>query len=243
MILLGAGLSAILIYALTSELFSPNSPTVLYGDACDRIKASKKVAAFLRGPLVFHNNPPSAIRPRHRNRHVSSQIFVDSTGREHMILNFYVEGKALGTLSTEPSKSPLDAVVGWTGDKTSVLTMEWVWNAWERSKRVFRYLSGAPLVLPEVVITDPEVERKKSTGWNFVGIFSSVRGNINRAGRGSSSWTDGEVHADLIRNDHGYFEFRYLLIDIPNSRNNNPIRVFVERSNGVRENEPTIRWH
>ena len=42
-ILLGAGLSALLIYSLTSELFSKNSATVLYGDACERIKASPKV--------------------------------------------------------------------------------------------------------------------------------------------------------------------------------------------------------
>jgi len=42
-ILLGAGLSALLIYSLTSELFSKNSPTVLYGDACERIKQSTNV--------------------------------------------------------------------------------------------------------------------------------------------------------------------------------------------------------
>jgi import inner membrane translocase subunit TIM21 len=42
-ILFGAGLSAVLIYALTSELFSKNSPTVLYGDACEKIKDSPEV--------------------------------------------------------------------------------------------------------------------------------------------------------------------------------------------------------
>ena len=42
-ILLGAGLSALLIYCLTSELFSSNSPTVIYGDACERIKSSLQV--------------------------------------------------------------------------------------------------------------------------------------------------------------------------------------------------------
>ena len=42
-ILLGAGLSALLIYCLTSELFSTNSPTVIYGDACERIKSSSRV--------------------------------------------------------------------------------------------------------------------------------------------------------------------------------------------------------
>ena len=39
-ILAGAGLSIVLIYALTSELFSPNSPTFLYNKACMLISAS-----------------------------------------------------------------------------------------------------------------------------------------------------------------------------------------------------------
>lgn len=42
-ILLGAGFSALLVYSLTTELFSKNSPTVLYGDACKRITASPQV--------------------------------------------------------------------------------------------------------------------------------------------------------------------------------------------------------
>jgi import inner membrane translocase subunit TIM21 len=42
-ILAGAGLCALLVYSLTSELFSKNSATVLYGEACDRIQASPKV--------------------------------------------------------------------------------------------------------------------------------------------------------------------------------------------------------
>lgn len=42
-ILLGAGLTAVLVYALTSELFSRNSPTVLYNEACQRIKSSPRV--------------------------------------------------------------------------------------------------------------------------------------------------------------------------------------------------------
>lgn len=42
-ILFGAGLTTVLIYALTSELFSRNSPTVLYNEACERIKSSPRV--------------------------------------------------------------------------------------------------------------------------------------------------------------------------------------------------------
>lgn len=42
-IVFGAGLTAVLLYAVTSELFSQNSPTVLYGEACERIKNSSQV--------------------------------------------------------------------------------------------------------------------------------------------------------------------------------------------------------
>jgi len=254
----------VIIYAVTSELFSPNSPTVLYGHACDRIKASKKVAVYLQGPLAFHNNPPSAIRPRHRNRHVSSQIFVDSAEREHLILNFYVQGKSLGsssTLTNNPSEPYFDTAVHWTGDIASLLSqltreeaVEWAkeqaLNAWERSKRVFRYLSGTPLP-PISLLEHPPVDVKESKkaesgGWSFVGIFSALRGssagstetNVKRAD--GEMFTDGEVHAALVRNDDGYFEFRYLLVDIPNSGSRDRLRIFVEQSSGVRKNEATL---
>ena len=42
-ILFGAGLTTVLVYALTSELFSKNSPTVLYNETCERINASSRV--------------------------------------------------------------------------------------------------------------------------------------------------------------------------------------------------------
>lgn len=61
-----------------------------------------------------------------------------------------------------------------------------------------------------------------------------------------------------LQDQDGYFVFRYLLVDIPSksnvfkwdywtdrisdSRSHNPVRVFVERQPGVRENEPVMRW-
>ena len=35
-----------LVYALATELFAPSSPTVLYSEACDKIKASPEVRPF-----------------------------------------------------------------------------------------------------------------------------------------------------------------------------------------------------
>lgn len=160
------------------------------------------------------------MRPRHRNRHVSSQIFVDSTGRDHMILNFYVQGKPPGSVSflhKDPSESYVDAVVHWTGDKASALSklnfdeaVEWTKDRttgiWERSKGVFRYLSGAPLPplsLPDSPPVDVKEAKPESTGRSLFGMFSGLRGtrtNSSESKRMNGElWTDGEVHADLVR--------------------------------------------
>ncbi|KAG1885609.1 TIM21-domain-containing protein [Suillus subluteus] len=254
-ILLGAGLSAVLIYALTSELFSRNSPTVLFNDACDRINSSPRVAKYLRAPLIFHNNPPSSTRPRHRHRHVSSQVAVDSSGREHMLLNFYVQGsssaKSAQQADEEAGPSYIESLSSLTLDETIALAKEKLESIGQSAKRAFRYLSGdvapSPAPHPQLSTNDSqENERKQEKGmWSFAGLFSGLKGRRSVAeGGGDSgvSWTEGEVHADLVRNDEGYFVFRYLLIDLPNSETRNPVRVFVERAPGVRENEPIMRF-
>ncbi|TEB39346.1 hypothetical protein FA13DRAFT_1725330 [Coprinellus micaceus] len=259
-ILLGAGLSALLIYSLTSELFSKNSATVLYGDACERIKASPKVAKYLNGPLTFHNNPPSSIRPRHRNRHVTSQVVRDAYGQEHMILSFYVKGRPEG--AEDSDLSYMETAERWVQDKSVALPdlkfediMQWSKefsaDIWDKSIQAFRYLSGAPPPpAPSPPVTERQAleqpQKKDSSAWDFVGMFSGLRGQ-SRKGTGSTgeehrTFLEGDVHADLVRNKDGYFVFRYLLVDIPSSRDPNAVRVWVERAPSVRDNEPVMRW-
>ncbi|KAG6910580.1 hypothetical protein DXG01_009531 [Tephrocybe rancida] len=263
-ILLGAGLFALLGYSLTTELFSKNSPTVLYGDACERIKASPKVAKYLHGPLSFHNSPPSAVRPRHRDRHVISQIMVDAYGQEHMIMTFYVHGHPAGSEIPLSNASYLETATEWAQEKLSQASdlsfdesVEWTkgyaHTLWDRTRRLFKYLAGAPVPPPSLPTqqeksSEPHKPEHNST-WSFAGMFSAIKGpkgtsqaESKRASDGQM-FTDGEVHANFIRNNDGYFVFRYLLIDIPNSRERNPVRVFVERAPGVRENEPVMRWN
>lgn len=246
-ILLGAGLSAVLLYALTSELFSKNSPTVLYNEACERIKSSPQVAKYLHPPLTFHNNPPSAVRPRHRHRHVASQIAVDSSGREHMLLSFYVQGASSTSSAVNEDKSR------WVLDE---LTYDDVqakfWSLVDSTKRAFRYLSGD--VVPSREVPYPvneekqkETERSEEPSlWGLAGLFKGLR---RRQSSGEASvdtgvaWTEGEVHAELVRNDDGYFTFRYLLVDIPSSEARNSLRVYVDRAPDVREKEPIVRFH
>ncbi|KAJ7770806.1 TIM21-domain-containing protein, partial [Mycena maculata] len=252
-ILVGAGLSAVLIYALTSELFSKNSPSVLYDNACERIKASSRLAKYLDGTLRFHLDPPAAVRPRHRNRHVSSSIRVDATGREHMFLNFYIQ--------SQPKKASLsESISEWTQDKVSLLTemsmddlvsrvQESASVAWERSKKAFKFLSGTPSPPPQDTwSTDAKVaEKKEEARGGFMGMFSSLRGPRtsveSRPETDGRVFSEGEVHANFVRNNQGDFVLRYLIVDLPNSRARNSVRVFIERAAGVRDNEPVMRWN
>ncbi|KAF9452552.1 hypothetical protein P691DRAFT_804295 [Macrolepiota fuliginosa MF-IS2] len=260
-ILVGAGLAALLIYTITSELYSSNSPTNLFKDACERIQHNPRVLKYLNGPLTFYNNPPSLVRPRHRNRHVTSQVFIDANGQEHMIMTFYIQGRMEGATQLPSEIGYYETLSHWTQEKLAHLpelsldeAMAWTKDQaeglWGRSKQTFKYLSGAPVApppLPNSTEQEKQVEQlEENKGWSIAGMFSSLKGS--RGGPelftkvDSRSFTEGEVHADLIRNNEGYFVFRYLLVDIPNTRDSNPIRVFVERAPGVRDNEPVMRW-
>ncbi|KAH9937430.1 TIM21-domain-containing protein [Fomitopsis serialis] len=264
-ILVGAGLSAVLIYALTSELFSKNSATVLYGQACDKIKASPALARHLQGSLIFHNNPPSSLRPRHRNHHVSSQVVVDSTGREHMLLHFYVQARPPGSKAFENGSEDVsyaDKASAWvkrTASSLSDLTTDELAEkskaraqaAMDSTKELFHFLSGDPLPRsqPEQSAKEEVRQEKEEKGWTsgVTGLFSGLRGTTksspeSRDSTDASAYSEGEVHADLILNDDGYYKFRYLFVDIPNSRSWSSKRIFVEQAAGVRDNEPIMSW-
>ncbi|KAJ4476674.1 TIM21-domain-containing protein [Lentinula aciculospora] len=264
-IVFGAGLTAVLLYAVTSELFSKNSPTVLYGESCEKIKASPQVEKYLRSPLTFHMTPPSTERPRGRQHQVASQIFMDSSGHERMILSFFVSGS-----SRQSEDSYYDSATTWisetakhlpelTMDDAIQVTKDRSVNAWEKFVQSFKYLIGAPA--PPSSVSDlssssstkleaqPRETESRTQKWT--GIFSSLRRTRSESTTDtarssevhSTVYMDGEAHAEFIRNDDGYFVCRYIFIDLPNSRTRNPLRIFVERTAGVRENEAVIRRH
>ncbi|KAL1762369.1 TIM21-domain-containing protein [Schizophyllum commune] len=259
-ILVGAGLSAILLYCLTTELFSTNSPTVLYNDACERITSSPRVAQYLSGPLEFHNTPPSALRPKHRNRHVSSQVVFDQAGREHMILNFYVEGKPPGYQPVDSSY--LGQISTWFNESMTTLadmSLEQLQASLKQhaedikdgTRNIARYLSGKPAI-PErssaQALEAPAPTEEKKSSWSFGSLFSSLTpfkgtSTLGTSHAGGPVYTEGEVHADLVKNNDGYFVWRYLLIDIPNTASRNHVRIFVERGPGVRESEPVMKFN
>ncbi|KAG8710235.1 hypothetical protein FRC09_000230 [Ceratobasidium sp. 395] len=256
-ILIGAGLSAVLVYALATELFAKNSPTVIYGESCDRIRSSPDLARHLVPPYKFHNNPPSssASPPRHRNRHIASQVAVDSAGKEHLFLHFYVDSSAPSAAAAKSSWLDLDwdfsyeETVHWLKTRTT--------HALDSARRSFAYVTGTPLPPPP---TPPRVpnsnarrtEIGKSAGqgaWSFAGMFSSLKGKTRGApdqDELEQKYMTGEVHVDLVKasdtDEHGIYQYRYLLVDIPNSRAYRPTRVFVERDTTIREGDAIVMW-
>ncbi|KAG6332333.1 hypothetical protein ID866_6761, partial [Astraeus odoratus] len=183
-----------------------------------RLLTPCQVAKYLHAPLTFHNNPPSSIRPRHRHRHVASQIAVDSSGREHMFLSFYVQSSPSSS-ATDKSQWNLDDITSLTYDDVKTKTRPLV----DSAKRAFRYLSGEAVPPPELshpINNEKQKEKEKTEEhlWGLTSLFKGLRGGRpagEAAVEAGATWTEGEVHADLVRNDDGYFVFRYLLVDIP----------------------------
>lgn len=143
---------------------------------------------------------------------------VDAQGHEHMIMSFYVQGKPAGY--QPPADSSFDSAGNWLHDKLTGITdvtldgavtwsRECASDVWLQGKRVFKYLSGSPLPtksLPELPFPEEKESRPKDNrgAWSFAGMFSSIRGAkggpVEPAPKPDGrTYTDGEVHADLIK--------------------------------------------
>ncbi|KAF9036514.1 hypothetical protein BDZ89DRAFT_1011452 [Hymenopellis radicata] len=251
-ILFGAGLSVVLIYCLTTELWSSNSPTVLHNEACERVRKSPQIAKFLHGPLTFHNTAiqTSSERPKSRmgSHQISSEVVVDSNGRRHMYLNFFIKGHLPG--ATSSSDSYYESITSWIEGKASrlpAMSMESI-TTWTKDqsthlsqqfRQVFKYLIGAPSPLPQNVSTPTHIEnaqKEEGKAWQVAGIFSSLRRTkSNPEPPEGQVFTDGEGHAELVMNSEGNYVFRFLFVDIPNSQDPRRVRVFVEKPRGTGE--------
>lgn len=184
------------------------------------------MAQYLKPPLRFHTNAPSQIAPRHRARHVSSQLAVDGSGNEHLLLHFYVESLQPEYV-TNPNEPPslswtdldVDAVVDWSKAQAT--------TAIQSLKSTFAYLVGSPAQPQESSQPSPSTRRtdigrphpEASSGWRFAGLFSGLRSTSRSAQKAETSshaqFVGGEVHADLVKDTAGNFQYRYLLVDFP----------------------------
>ena len=159
------------------------------------------------------------MRPRHRNDRVASQITRDSAGREHLLLNFFVQGQDPSKPILRESDSRWDAAVDWatqqgtrlsemTYDEMVDSTKQYSGEVWDRCKRLFRFLSGEPVPSSKATPSPPPEQReeKREGGWTsgLMGMFAGLKGHGRDASNAPEDvpegqfYTDGEVHADLI---------------------------------------------
>jgi import inner membrane translocase subunit TIM21 len=133
-----------------------------------------------------------------------------------MHLQFYVQGRPPGS---SPDPSTLDSLVEWSRTKAATLSeltleesvawiKEYAAHVRDKSKRLFRYLSGKPLPPPSLPALPPLEENARSENpgtsvWSLAGLFSSLRGPSSRSSvpmivENDQVWTEGEVHVELI---------------------------------------------
>lgn len=149
------------------------------------------------------------MRPRHRHRHVASQIAVDSSGREHLLLNFYIQGSssAIPPADDERDNQWTDYV-----DSLATLTFEDIKERAspfiESARGVFKYLRGDTVPsMTHSQTTDKEKNKEQEntdgqSWWGLTGMFTGLRGWRSYGGESAgagTTWTEGEVHADLVR--------------------------------------------
>jgi len=264
-ILFGATLSVVLAYALATELFARNSPTVLYGDACDRIRESPTVKAHLPGTLSFHTTPPTLVPTRHRNRHPQSHLAVDSNGVEHLLIHFWITSSHL-TNAQKPTQSWLQTLqdewdVEWSWEHAQEIGRYLKRNAldtWESVKQAVALVSGIPIqstppqapLLTTTTQQGVEEERKAESGsWVFFGLFRNLKlkGGMSKSNNPSTSvattqWDTAEVHVDLAKDGSGVFQYRYLLVDLPSSRVRRPTRLVVKSGPNFSERDGIFMW-
>jgi len=264
-VLFGAGLSALLVYALATELYAESSPTVLYADACNMISESDELRRYLRGNLKFYNNPPLEGRPQHRNRGVAHHIMLDSRGVEHMYINFFINS----TQKADPQFWETPLLEHFRDWYTEILHSSQQLTLSSIQHRVRQRLTALNEALTGVfhVLTNQRVDRppkdppplpppskpvqmseNTNHGWGASGMFGMFDGLRRKIPNHESEhieprdWEEAEVHADLVRTSEGRFQWRYLLVDIPSSRHPNPRRVFIRRAPDVRNNERVVLW-
>lgn len=169
---------------------------------------------------MFHTNAPSPLAPRHRNRHVSSQLAVDSSGREHLLLHFWVEAKHPSLLS--PTHTESQPLLDFTFSSVYDQAASYTTSLLSDFKRAFAYLVGSPvptqngISAPPSTSDPPSDTANKSTTSSWAGMFSRLRSSPAPAPNDLGShteWTGGEVHVDLVKVCHTTFTFPSILLN------------------------------
>ena len=275
LILGGGALTFVLVYALTSELFAKNSPTVIYADACKRVQKSTEIANHLLTPYRFRTvptgesgssdfsplNPPS-VKDRRRSRSVPSVSFTDErTGEEKMLLRFWVGARDKGEDWSFWDTARYEVVEAgkWVGRKVTE-GGEWLGEqlgvdlaSGDHADRdngaasaIASNLTGSTSAASATASGPSDNVLSRTWSSALGGITSVVRSSTeaitstlvspasskSRRSSEPGTWSTGEVHAELVKDQDGTLQYRTLFVDIPNSQAIMRQRVWIVRKPG-----------
>ncbi|WVQ74596.1 hypothetical protein IAR50_004197 [Cryptococcus sp. DSM 104548] len=233
-IIAGGTLFVVLTLALTTELFARNSPSVLYASAVDMIRASHDLDQYLLPPIKFTHSPHSSAPVRGTPSIASTTVRNPSSGKEHLIISFWVHGRG----------------------KDEELSLGWLRRAWASARGyVQEGVEALGLVSqePEQVakrdfegglieegrkLEAREQGKKKSGGWfswlgggglNLRAAASSVK-IIGREPDPAGTYTTGEARGEYVKDENGHYKLLSLIVDIPSSRAAYPGRAVIHQS-------------
>ncbi|KAN0063222.1 hypothetical protein ACQY0O_004386 [Thecaphora frezii] len=254
----GAALTFVLVYALSTELFAKNSPTVVFGDACKRVQQSPAVAQHLLPPYRFHTSSsftttssPSPLNPPvrgRRSRSVSSYSFVDdTTGQEKMLLRFFVEARDKDRDLTlwDRARHGIVEAGHWAGRKVHEAG-EWMGDQLglfeeDEDARAQSSAGGAVSEASTTPSSEPSlIGSALSSVWSYTfgGLSGLARGGGDALGklttnrREPGTWSSGEVHAELEEDENGLLQYKHFFVDIPSSSATVRDRVWIVRMKG-----------
>ncbi|KAH8923146.1 hypothetical protein BT69DRAFT_1350365 [Atractiella rhizophila] len=225
--LVGFGLVGLVGYTTLSELVAHNSPTKLFNDAADRVKADAELRSILPHPLKFL--APQSSHSRRRNHRVATSTMKDpSTGRESLILHFMIE--ASPPTSSHPASEQEWFFVRWYNQLLSYIP-PLPFTARE-------FARGEEITLPPPPPPPPVEEKPSWIEWWKSIFVDLLRGFIPSLGLGAgkgerkstggteilrrkprfAQYLTGECVAQFEQNTHGDFKYKSLWVDIPNSQ-------------------------
>ena len=207
LILIGASVTSLLTYAIVTELFSPNSPTSIYNDACKLISNNDDIRRYMsNSKLSFYSQAPE-YRNKHRNHNISHSYAFDAYGNEHLILKFYVY--------SNPPKDSDD--ISWLDYLKSLSLQDVAHNLRVKVQHVIN---------PDLRFDNGKNEKQnqnqnQNSTSNSNSWFGALGKGINKLGhrqnRSPNSYYDsGEVYADLVKTPNGNkFDYNLLYVDLP----------------------------
>lgn len=266
----GGALTFVLVYALMSELFAKNSPTVIYADACKRVQNSSGIAEHLLTPYRFRTSPtdsngssdfsplnPPSVKDRRRSRSAPSVSFTDErTGEEKMLLRFWIGAREKGEHWSIWQTARYEVVEAgkWIGRKVTE-GGEWLGeqlgvDLGDEGEKIASSIEGdsdssSPATAAS---TSASSDNALSRAWSSAmgGLTSVVRSSTEaitspfnsasapkfRRTSEPGTWSSGEVHAELVKDQDGTLQYRTLFVDIPNSQAFTRQRVWIIRKPG-----------